>query len=325
MIELCRLDFSVLSGDRWAVQAWGLSSGVPTMIDLHSHILPAIDDGAADLAASLAMARASVADGVTVQACTPHILPGVYQNSAAGIASAVQSLQQTLDDQAIALRLIVGADIHMVPDLVAGLRSGTLPTLGGSRYALIEPPSHVAPPRLNELFFQVIVAGFVPILTHPERLTWIEGNYPLLRELTGKGVWMQITAGSLLGGFGRRPKYWAERMLEDGQVHILATDAHDTRARPPCLGRGRDAAAKLVGDREAEHLVLTRPLGIVTNSNPADLPRPRSGRAEVEVEHGQRPIQTTSVAGDRRGGTRGDRAQPRAGGWLARGLRRLTG
>jgi len=83
----------------------------------------------------------------------------------------------------------------------------------------------------------------------------------VIRQLVRAGVWMQITSGSLTGAFGRNAKYWAHRMLDEGCVHILATDAHDTHRRPPDLSRGRDAAAARVGIEEAEHLVLTRPLG----------------------------------------------------------------
>src|SRR5262245_29777691 len=138
------------------------------MIDLHCHILPGIDDGAADLSVSLAMARASVADGVSVVACTPHILHGLYHNSGPQIRQATEQLQQALNHEGIPLHLVVGADIHIVPDFVAGLRSGHLISLADTRYVLVEPPHHVAPVRLENLFFSLLVAGYVPILTHPE-------------------------------------------------------------------------------------------------------------------------------------------------------------
>ena len=101
----------------------------------------------------------------------------------------------------------------------------------------------------------------MPILTHPERLTWIKSHYQAIQRLVHAGVWMQITAGSLAGAFGRNARYWAERMLDEGCVHILATDAHDVNRRPPNLGQGRELAAKRVGDVEAQHLVVTRPEG----------------------------------------------------------------
>jgi protein-tyrosine phosphatase len=246
------------------------------MIDLHCHILPGIDDGAADLPVSLAMAEALVADGVTTVACTPHILPGVYHNSGPQIRAAVQQLQEALDQERIPLRLVAGADVHIAPDLASGLQSGRLLALGDTRYVLIEPPHNVLPPRLEESFFGLLAAGYVPILTHPERLSWIDKHYTTISRLFQAGVWMQVTAGSLAGAFGRNPLYWAERMLDEGRVHFLATDAHDTKRRPPNLGKGRDLAAKLVGDGEAEHLVVSRPEGVLRDEVPANLPLPAS-------------------------------------------------
>lgn len=245
------------------------------MYDLHSHLLPGIDDGASDYETSLAMARIYVDGGVRYVACTPHIMPGVYQNSGPQIKAAIAKLQQRLDDAGIPLKLVSGADNHIVPDFVAGLKQGRLLALGGTRYVLVEPPHHVAPARLEDLFFDILLAGYIPILTHPERLTWIESKYQVMTTLAERGVWMQLTSGSLTGRFGRRPRYWAERMLSEGLVQILATDAHDTKRRPPDLAEGMKEAERLAGTEEAKHLVITRPLGVLMNKPPQDLPPPR--------------------------------------------------
>jgi protein-tyrosine phosphatase len=236
------------------------------------------------------MARASVADGVSVLACTPHILPGLYHNTGPQIRSAMLQLQRALGQEGIPLRLVPGADVHIVPDLVEGLRSGRILSLADSRYVLVEPPHHTAPPQLEHFFFGLLVAGFVPILTHPERLTWVPQRYDAIQRLVRAGVWMQITSGSLAGAFGRNAQYWAHRMLDEGCVHILATDAHDTERRPPDLSRGRDLAARRVGDVEAEHLVLTRPGGVIANELPSNLPLPATvdasagGTGDVEAD-----------------------------------------
>jgi protein-tyrosine phosphatase len=242
------------------------------MFDLHCHILPGLDDGATDLSVSLEMARAFVADGVKVAACTPHILPGLYNNSGPQIRQATTALQHVLDREGIPLKLVTGADNHITPTFVAELRSGHLLALADTRYVLVEPPHHVAPPRLEDLFFSLLVAGFMPILTHPERLTWIDSHYQTVQRMCQAGAWIQLTAGSLSGAFGRTARYWGERMLEEGLVHILATDAHDVKRRPPNLSVGRDFAAKRVGNMEAEHLVVTRPRGILANEHPLNLP-----------------------------------------------------
>lgn len=244
------------------------------MIDLHCHMLPGIDDGASDLSVAVGMAQAAVADGVTVVACTPHILPGLYHNTGPQIREACNRLQAILDQQGIALKLVPGADNHIVTDFVAGLRTGRLLTLADSRYVLVEPPHHVAPIRLEELFFELLVAGYVPILTHPERLSWIKTHYSIFLRLARGGVWMQITASSLIGAFGRSPRYWAERMLDEGHVHILATDAHDLTRRPPNLRAGFERAAERVGRAEAENLVLNRPMGVIANDPVSTMPPP---------------------------------------------------
>lgn len=242
------------------------------MIDLHCHILPGIDDGAPDMDTALAMARLTVENGVKVLACTPHILPGVWNNTGQEIRVAVARLQTALDEAGIPLRLVTGADVHIAPDLVAGLKSGRVLSLHDTRYLLIETPHHVAPPNLDALCFDLLSAGYVPVLTHPERLTWIDRHYDLFVQLVHAGVLMQITAGSIIGAFGKSPQYWGERMLEDGLVHILASDAHNTRRRGPVLAQGRDAAAAIVGDEEAHNLVVARPYGMLRNLLPNALP-----------------------------------------------------
>jgi protein-tyrosine phosphatase len=264
------------------------------MIDLHCHLLPGIDDGARDLSVSLAMARAAVADGITTVACTPHILPGLYHNTGPQIRAATEALRRALADAGIPLTLVTGADVHVTPHFVAGLQSGQLLTLADSRYVLVEPPHHVAPARLEELFFEIRVEGYVPILTHPERLSWIENNYDLIRRLVHAGDWMQITAGSLAGAFGRTARYWAERMLDEGSVHILATDAHDMTHRPPLLSVGRELASRRVGADEAERMVLSRPRGILRNAGPSDLPRPAPEPALARAEPRRRRRDRTS-------------------------------
>jgi protein-tyrosine phosphatase len=244
------------------------------LIDLHSHLLPGIDDGAPDLGVALAMARAMVADGVRCVACTPHILPGLYHNTGPDIRARVDALQAALDAEGIPLELVAGADNHVVPTFLRDLHSGHLLPLGASRYVLVEPPHHVMPPQLELVFSNLLGAGYVPILTHPERLSWINQQYAVIERLAGNGVWMQITAGSLIGTFGRGPRHWAERMLDDGLAHILATDAHDLVRRPPCLSAGWHAAAARVGAEEAWNLVETRPLGILHDTPANRLPPP---------------------------------------------------
>ncbi|MFA5685261.1 MAG: CpsB/CapC family capsule biosynthesis tyrosine phosphatase [Lysobacteraceae bacterium] len=248
------------------------------MIDLHCHILPGIDDGAPDLEEALAMARVAVADGIRVTACTPHIYPGLYENDAAGIRRAMAEFRRELDREGIPLQLVEGADVHLCPDLLDGLRGGRIPTLARSRYFLFEPPHHVAPPRLENVVFDLVAAGYVPVLTHPERLTWIDTHYSVFAKLVHGGAWMQLTAGAITGRFGRRPRYWAERMLDENLVHIIATDAHRADKRPPLLAEAREAVAPRVGAGAADDMVNRRPQAILQNAGPETVALPERER-----------------------------------------------
>ena len=106
-------------------------------------------------------------------------------------------------------------------------------------------------------------------------MSWIESHYQLLERLVRSGAWTQVTAGSILGGFGRRVRALSKRLLEDGLVHIVASDAHDTEVRTPRLSEAFHAIKAQLGQEEAMHLVLTRPAGILQDTNPGTLPMPR--------------------------------------------------
>jgi len=236
------------------------------MIDLHAHILPGCDDGSPDLATSLAMARMAVADGIHVMACTPHILPGLYENDGEGIARRMGNLQAALDEAGVDLRLVTGADIHIAPDLAGKLVSGAAPTLGGSRYFLLEPPHHVLPPRFVEFVQKVIGAGFTPILTHPERLTWVQAHYDIIERVNAVGVLMQITAGSLTGNFGSSAQKLSERMLAEGRIDLVASDAHNLKGRPPVLSKAFAVVEAALGPAEANRMFIETPQRILDNA-----------------------------------------------------------
>lgn len=218
------------------------------------------------------MARIAVADGIATIACTPHIYPGLYENNGPDILRRVVELQAELDRAGIALTLTAGCDAHLTPTMVAELNSGHIPTLAGSRYFLFEPPHHVAPPRLEESVIATIEAGYMPIITHPERLSWIESHYETMKRLAAAGAWMQLTAGSVTGRFGARVQGWSERMLDEGLVHLLATDAHNLRNRKPQMREAADAVAARLGERAAMDMVQTRPRMVLENADPATGP-----------------------------------------------------
>lgn len=238
------------------------------------------------------MARMAVADGIEHVACTPHITPGIYENDASRIAERTAQLAAAIADEGIGLTLWTGADVHVDPLLVRKLQDRVVPTLGDSRYFLLEPPHHVVPPRLPELIQNLVAASYIPIITHPERLRWIEAQYDLFLRLVGAGALVQLTAASITGGFGTRPKYWSERMLDEGVVDIVASDAHNTTGRPPLLSPARDAIAARLGENEALEMVYNRPARILRNE-----PIPTRAKRIAPQMTGRRESGTSWVRG----------------------------
>lgn len=233
------------------------------LIDLHSHLLPALDDGADCLTTAVEMARAAVGDGITCMVCTPHIRQGLYENTTDRIAGSLAELQGRLTELEIDLTLAAGAEIHVHPRLLGMLADQVAPTIGWTRYVLIELPSQALPPRMMPYFQAIRAAGYIAIIAHPERLAWVETHYSQLLDLVGTGALLQLTGGSLLGEFGGRAMYWSERMLDEGVIDVMASDAHDLTRRPARLAAARDLVSQRLDDISALDLVLHRPARIL--------------------------------------------------------------
>ena len=196
-------------------------------------------------------------------ACTPHIFPGLWENDAPAIEGAVEALQRELDARDIPLRLCTGADIHVFPALRAALEEGRVPTLNRSRYFLLEVPRHIPVPRIEDTVADIVEGGFVPILTHPERLDFLDGHHEMVGKLCAAGCLMQITAGSVLGHFGRRAHDRSMQLLDNGRVDIVASDTHNCTSRAPSLAAACDVIARRIGAAGADVMVSSRPAAVL--------------------------------------------------------------
>jgi protein-tyrosine phosphatase len=232
-------------------------------VDIHCHLLPGIDDGARHCEESLAMARMAVADGIGIVLATPHQLGSYSHNDGPTIRRAVDELQRLLDERQIPLRVAPGADVRIEPDLVARLRRGDVVSLGDTgRYVLLELPHEIYFP-LDRMLAELAAAGYVGILSHPERNHGILASPEVLPPLVAQSCLLQITAGSLLGAFGRRSQIFCERLLERGLVHFVSTDAHGVQGRRPQLREAFDRVVALAGAETALALFCRNPARVV--------------------------------------------------------------
>lgn len=250
--------------------------------DLHCHILPGIDDGARDLPQALAMARIAVDDGIETVFATPHHLNGVYRNPADSVRAGVARLQAALDAEGIALKLLPGAENHLVPELPKALREGSALTLGDfGRAALVELPVHEIPIGAEELLDNIRGHGIVPIIAHPERNTSLRRNPDRLADWVGAGCLAQVTAQSCTGRFGEAVQLGSRTMIDRGLIHFVASDAHRDRRRIPQIEPARAQVAEWTNEAVATLICKTFPAAVAAGDLPdvnalyGALPEPR--------------------------------------------------
>jgi len=246
------------------------------MIDIHSHILPQLDDGARTLEESLEMARLAAEDGIQQMVCTPHMFNGLSGNpEPAEVLARVGALQEAVGKEG--LRLLPGNEVHFTHEILDKVRTGGVTKLNRLNYMLIEFPSISVPGAASELFQELLANGVRPILAHPERNAQLQMRRAMVVDFVNQGVYMQITAMSITGEFGTAARNCAESLLRHNCVHFIATDTYRPERRPPVLSRGRDAAAEIVGAAGARKLVYDNPLAVITGSEiKSDPPTPYS-------------------------------------------------
>ncbi len=236
------------------------------MIDLHSHLLFGVDDGAQTLEESLALARHAVADGIRVSVLTPHVHPGRYENSRKSLLPHVGAFQSTLDAAAIPLQVRLGAEVRIGLESLELLADDDVPFLGevgGYRVMLLEFPHQTIPVGSQQFIERLLQWKIRPLIAHPERNKAIMAQPERLLPFLELGCWLQVTAGSIVGRFGDASRAVALQLLKNGWVHVIATDAHNLRHRPPDLREGVDAAAAIIGEAAAWRMVTERPAEIL--------------------------------------------------------------
>jgi protein-tyrosine phosphatase len=211
------------------------------VIDLHTHILPGIDDGARTLEDALEMARAFVTDGVSAVAATPHVRDD-YPTSADVMLRAVDELRGALDKAGIPLKLLPGAELAV--ERLARLDESELRRLtlaGSGRCLLVETPYYGWPPELAEQLLELRIAGFTPVLAHPERNAEVQGAPSLLTPFVHGGTLVQVTAASLDGRLGALTRQTAFHLVAAGLAHMIASDAHMPDVRAAGMRSAADA------------------------------------------------------------------------------------
>jgi protein-tyrosine phosphatase len=236
-------------------------------VDIHTHLVPGVDDGAQSLEDSLRLLRRAQQTGTRLIAVTPHVYPGVQPDG--DIEKLLQARDQWIEwagRECPGIRIVGGAEIHCTHALQDALaRFGRRLSLNGGDYFLLEFPFDMLFPGLDELIFMLQRDGWIPVIAHPERNAVIQRNPETLARMVQGGVLAQVNSGSLEGRFGEASRQSAIRLLRANLVHAVASDAHWPEERPAdlsgvavVLNESNLAESDLLLRRNPEHILMNR-------------------------------------------------------------------
>jgi protein-tyrosine phosphatase len=252
------------------------------MIDIHSHVLWELDDGAKTIEDAIAMCKMAAEDGITHLVATPHCNYAYPFNSEVN-RQKIAELQSAVGEVP---KLLLGCDFHLSYDNIQRLVDTPMDfTINHSSYLLVEFPDQFIPEQLDRVFYEVQVAGLTPIITHPERNPVFARKPGLLYHWVTRGCLVQVTAQSYTGRFGSLALRLAEAWLEGNLVHFFASDAHDVKYRRPILSPCYQKLAETMGEETAERILNKNPEAVI-NGRPMPPQPPPLQISKKERRHG---------------------------------------
>jgi protein-tyrosine phosphatase len=253
-----------------------------TMIDLHAHILPDVDDGPVDIEESLDMIRMGHEDGIDTICTTPHLLGKPSLDRMDIFRERFELLLERVQAAGLPVDLYLGAEIYFQQDMEIIRELPLLSLNGTGKYLLMEFPMQGIPPEADKTVFRLVMSGIIPIIAHPERNLSVLKDDDIMDIFVRAGALLQVNASSLEGRFGRRVKKCAISLLKKGLVHLIASDAHNATDRPIRLRAGVECASQIIGRRQAELLVSDHPRRILSGN-----PLPSGGLAPAAAAGGR--------------------------------------
>lgn len=232
-----------------------------TLVDLHCHILPGVDDGAKDLPMALGMARDAVAQGISHILLTPHHMDGEYTNHKVDVLRKTTAFQEALDAAKIPLTVFPGQEVHLTGELLTALDDDDILFMDeGGKYLLLELPHSGIPEYTEDMIFELQARGITPVIAHPERNHGFQKEPDQLYDFVEMGCLTQLTSSSYLGVFGDNVEKLTAKIIRSGMGFAFSSDAHNFKGRRFLMGdafnkleqqAGKDVAIRFNDDARA--------------------------------------------------------------------------
>lgn len=234
------------------------------MIDIHTHIIPKVDDGANEYKESYEMLKRAYEMGFTDIIATSHYMDGNYVADAKKREELIESLNSYLKDNNINIKLYLGNEIYIVLDILKLIEEGKASTLANSRYVLFEIPMNTNVLFFNECIFELKSKGYIPILAHPERYKVVKENPNIVSKWLERGLLMQSNYTSIIGEYGNEAKKTVKKLLKSNMVQFLGTDAH-SEGKYEKVKEAIKQIEKCIGKEKLEELTTINPRHIIND------------------------------------------------------------
>ena len=235
------------------------------MIDIHSHILPNIDDGAKNTEMSLEMAQSYIENGYTEVIATPHWIEYGGTPKRERVIEVLSSFKKRLEVEGIDLKIHLGNEFFITPNLLQYIEEKEGATLNNSDYVLVELPMREYPQYVESVLFDLQLKGYRPIIAHPERYSFYREDPNRLGKLISKGIYAQMNFPSIAGQYGKEVQKSAEIFLKHNLIHLAGTDSHSNRRRSPKVKEAVKLVKGIVGEDEFHAMTTSRPAKIIAN------------------------------------------------------------
>ncbi len=234
------------------------------MVDIHTHVIPGLDDGAPDIETALGMLEIAASEGIKHLIATPHYISGERENSLSEVRSRYEELLEAAGSKGLDITIYLGSEVFLTPELPDLVRDGRVSSLGGSSYILIEFPMASIPVYARDVIFRLRLMDYVPVIAHPERNRLMARDPNLLYDFLEQGALSQVNSTSITGVYGRTVKEAALTILRHDMAHFVASDAHTCGGRAPRLRGAREVLLKELGRERTDALFEYNGLAVLT-------------------------------------------------------------
>lgn len=244
------------------------------MIDIHTHILPNIDDGSRSIEETFNLIKEAQNVGFDAIVLTSHYMEGYYETDQKEREVWIKAICQNLDAKNINIDLYSGNEIYMTENIIKLLEEGKASTINNTSYVLFEMPLNAEPFNLYNIIYKMQQCKVVPILAHPERYAFIQKEPELVYDLIKRGVLMQANYGSIIGQYGKKAQMILNKFLENNMIHFLGTDVHRQNTIYPKIPFILEKLEQIIGKQKLEELTTINPQ-LVLNNKKIDIPEPQ--------------------------------------------------